>query len=159
MNTSTIRTSLKVGRSEGQLPALEVICACSITFVIAKYRPQQKRIPVWLRFVKNTSIPSVICQYASYVPLHSPSFPSPLCRSRHVSVVPVTSPSPSSLCFTYRSLSSSIVSPSFVFCLFLRYGSIPPLLCSEHHFSDLWLRYHTLTSSHSCGWTISLLSS
>ena len=102
---------------------------------------------------------SVICQYASYVPLHSPSFPSPLRPSRHVSVLPVTSPSPSSLCFTYRSLSSSIVSPSFVFRLFLRYGSIPPLLCSEHHFSDLWLRYHSLTSSHSCGWTISLLSS
>ena len=47
--------------------------------------------------------------------------------SRHASVLPVTSPSPSSLCFTYRSLSSFIVSPSFVFRLFLRYGSIPPL--------------------------------
>ena len=102
---------------------------------------------------------AVICQYASYVPLHSPSFPSPLRPSRHASVLPITSPSPSSLCFTYSSLSSSIVSPSFVFRLFLRYGSIPPLLCSEHHSSDLWLRYHSLTSSHSCGWTISLLSS
>ena len=101
----------------------------------------------------------VICQYASYVPRHSPSFPSPLRPSRHVSVLPVTSPSPSSLYFTYRSLSSFIVSPSFVLRLFFRYGSIPPLLCSEHHSSDLWLRYHTLTSSHSCGWTISLLSS
>ena len=105
-------------------------------------------------------IPSdVICQYASYVPPHSPSFPSPLRPSRHASVLPVTSPSPSSLYFTYRSLSSFIVSPSFVLRLFLRYGSIPPLLCSEHHSSDLWLRYHSLTSSHSCGWTISLLSS
>ena len=80
-------------------------------------------------------------------------------HSRHLSVIPVTSPSPPSLYFTYRSLSSFIVSPSFVFRLFLRYGSIPPLSCSEHHFSDLWLHYHTLTSSHSCGWTISLLSS
>ena len=83
-------------------------------------------------------------------------------HSHHLSVIPVipvTSPSPLSLYLTYRSLSSIIVSPSFVFRLFLRYRSIPPLSCSEHHFSDLWLHYLTLTSSHSCGWTISLLSS
>ena len=44
----------------------------------------------------------------SVIPVTSSSF-------RHVSVLPVTSPSPSSLCFTYRSLSSFIVSPSFVY--------------------------------------------
>ena len=87
------------------------------------------------------------------------TFHSVLRHSRHLSVIPVMPPSPLSLYFTYRSLSSFIVSPSFVFRLFLRYGSIPPLSCSEHHFSDLWLHYHTLTSSYSCGWTISLLSS
>ena len=72
-------------------------------------------------------------------------------HSRHLSVIPVMLPSPSSLCFTYCSLSSFIVSPSSVLRLFFRYGSIPPLLCSEHHSSDLWLRYLSLTSSHSCG--------
>ena len=98
-------------------------------------------------------------RHLSVIPVTSPSFPSPLRHSRHTSIIPVTSPSPLSLYFTYRSLSSFIISPSFVFRLFLHYGSIPPLSCSEHHFSDLWLHYHTLTSSHSCGWTISLLSS
>ena len=38
-------------------------------------------------------------------------------------------------------------------------GSILPLLCSEHHSSVLWLDYHSSTSLHSCGKTISLLSS
>ena len=89
-------------------------------------------------------------------------------HSRHLFVVPVMSPSFPSLlrhrCLfilltVHYRLSSSLRLSSFVFRLFLCYGSIPPLLCSEHHFSDLWLRYHTLTSSHSCGWTISLLSS
>ena len=117
-------------------------------------------IYLWVpQFIIEIPKPTVICQYASYVPLRSPSFLSPLRHSHHASVIPVTSPSPPSLYFTYRSLSSFIVSPSFVFRLFLHYGSIPPLSCSEHHFSDLWLHYHTLTSSHSCGWTISLLSS
>ena len=44
-------------------------------------------------------------------------------HSRHLSVIPVTSPSPPSLYFTYRSLSFFIVSPSFVF----RLSSIPSL--------------------------------
>ena len=87
----------------------------------------------------------------SVIPVTSSSFPSCLHPSRHFSVTVVS--------LFYLPLSSFIVSPSFIFRLFLRYGSIPPLLCSEHHFSDLWLCYHTLTSSHSCGWTISLLSS
>ena len=85
-----------------------------------------------------------------------------LCHSCHLSVIPVIpviSPSPPSFYLTYRSLSFIIVSPSFIFRPFLRYGSIPPLSCSEHHFSVLWLHYLTLTSLHSCGWTISLLSS
>ena len=67
---------------------------------------------------------SVICQYASYVPLHSPSFPSPLRPSRHVFVLPVMSPSFPSLIrqrrlfvlltVCYR-LSSSLRLPSFVY--------------------------------------------
>ena len=87
-------------------------------------------------------------------------------HSRHLFVLPVMSPSIPSL-LRHRRLfllltvryRLSLSLRLFVFHLFLRYGSIPPLLCSEHHFSDLWLRYHSLTSSHSCGWTISLLSS
>ena len=87
-------------------------------------------------------------------------------HSHHLSIVPVMPPSfPSALrhhrlfilCTVHYCLSSSLRLLSFV--LFLRYGSIPPLSCSEHHFSDLWLHYLTLTFSHSCGWTISLLSS
>ena len=137
-----------------------------------EYRgPNDNYTVVWvpsIGYIQNLKIIVISCYMPvrelrstsfSVIPVTSSSFPSPLRPSRHVSVLPVTSPSPSSLCFTYRSLSSSIVSPSFVFRLFLCYGSSPPLLCSEHHFSDLWLRYHTLTSSHSCGWTISLLSS
>ena len=66
----------------------------------------------------------VICQYASYVPPHSPSFPSPLRPSRHASVLPVMLPFFPSLLrhrhlfvlltVRYR-LSSSLRLPSFVY--------------------------------------------
>ena len=92
------------------------------------------------------------CQWGCYMPVRE-------LGSTLFSVVPVTPPSPPSFYLTYRPLSFIIVSPSFVFRPFLRYRSIPPLSCSEHQFSVLWLHYLTLTSLHSCGWTISLLSS
>ena len=53
-----IRTSLKVGRSEGQLPASKVGRAWSIALTTSKYHPQQKHKPVLVRSVKKTLIPS-----------------------------------------------------------------------------------------------------
>ena len=67
------------------------------------------------------------------------------------SAIPVTSPSPPSLHLTYHSLLFIFISSSSIFCPILRYGSIPPLSCSEHHSLVLWLDYLTVTSLHSCG--------
>ena len=91
----------------------------------------------------------------SAIPVTSPSFPSCLRHSHHLSITTVSS-SYVLFIIVYHRL---FVSSSFVFRPFLRYGSIPPLSCSKHHSSVLWLHYLTLTSLHSCGWTISLLSS
>ena len=115
------------------------------------------RVWVWVRIKLPMGYP---CHcYMPVRELRSTSFSVIPHHLSVIPVIPITSPSPLSLYLMYRSLLSIIVSPSFVFRLFLHYRSIPPLSCSEHHFSDLWLHYLTLTSSHSCGWTISLLSS
>ena len=99
---------------------------------------QSQLVQGWGRFIWRSI---VICQYVRYFPPCSSSFPSP---PRHSS-------SPSSYHLTYRSSSLPFVSSSSVLCSILCHGSIPPLLCSEHHSSILWLDYLTLTSLHFCG--------
>ena len=111
-----------------------ILCLLSLCLLTFCYMP--------VRELRSTSF--------SVIPVTSSSFPSCLCHSRHFSVAAV---------FLFYVPFIIVFHHLSVFRLFLRYGSIPPLSCSEHHFSDLWLHYHTLTSSHSCGWTISLLSS